>query len=97
MNDAVLVEVQGQNGAYYKAYVTDVFEEDEIQLKFDMDWQPESKFPVSRVRLPPPSPALPLEFTVGQEIEVQSVPYTVFNFHIVYHGTSIGLNNPAIQ
>jgi len=68
----VLVEVQGQNGAYYKAYVTDVFEEDEIQLKFDMDWQPESKFPVSRVRLPPPSPALPLEFTVGQEIEVFS-------------------------
>ena len=59
MNDAVLVEVQGQNGAYYKAYVTDVFEEDEIQLKFDLDWQPESKFPLARVRLPPPAPSLP--------------------------------------
>ena len=69
MNDKVLVEVQGQNGAYYKAYVTDIFDED-IQLQFEQDWQPESKFPFSRVRLPPPVPATPSEFTVGQEIEV---------------------------
>ena len=69
MNDKVLVEVQGQNGAYYKAYVTEVFD-DEIQLKFELDWQPESKFQLNRVRLPPPTPTVPLEFTVGQEIEV---------------------------
>lgn len=71
MNDKVLVEVQGQNGAYYKAYVTDIFDED-IQLEFELDWQPESKFAFSRVRLPPPAPSVPPEFTVGQEIEVFS-------------------------
>ena len=70
MNDKVLVEVQGQNGAYYKAYVTDIFDED-IQLEFELDWQPESKFAFSRVRLPPPAPSVPPEFTVGQEIEVR--------------------------
>jgi len=71
MKDRVLVEVQGQNGAYYKAYVTDVFEED-IQLRFEQDWQPESKFSFVRVRLPPPTPTVPAEFIVGQEIEVFS-------------------------
>lgn len=65
------MEVQGQNGAYYKAYVTDVFEED-IQLRFEQDWQPESKFSFVRVRLPPPTPTVPAEFIVGQEIEVFS-------------------------
>ena len=77
MSDKVLVEVQGQNGAYYKAYVTEVYDE-EVQLKFEHDWQPESKFPLSRVRLPPPSsPSLPSEFTCGQEIEVPSNLFTV--------------------
>ena len=42
MNDKLLVEVQGENGAYYKAFVTDVFAE-EIKLAFEHDWQPESR------------------------------------------------------
>ena len=51
---------------------------DQILLSFDRDWQPESKFPLSRVRLPPPAapsksgspPVLP--YSEGQEIEVYS-------------------------
>jgi len=70
MSDKLLVEVQGENGAYYKAYVTEVCPE-EIRLAFELDWQPESKFPLGRVRLPPPIPATPPEFHTGQEIEVR--------------------------
>jgi len=71
MNDKLLVEVQGENGAYYKAFVTDVSEE-EIQLSFEKNWQPESRFPFARVRLPPPSPTAPPQFEQEQEIEVFS-------------------------
>lgn len=71
MKESVLVEVQGQNGAYYKAYVTDVLT-DSIKLRFDRDWQPESTFPFARVRLPPPPPSVPTEYLVGEEIEVFS-------------------------
>ena len=42
MTDLLLVEVQGENGAYYKAFVTNLWEE-EIQLAFEHDWQPESR------------------------------------------------------
>ncbi|XP_013786530.1 fragile X mental retardation syndrome-related protein 1-like isoform X2 [Limulus polyphemus] len=67
------VEVCGENGAYYKAYVTNIHD-DEVTVAFENDWQPESKFPFRRVRLPP----IPLkegeklELTEGQEIEVYS-------------------------
>ena len=46
-SDSLLVEVQGENSAYYKAYVKDIFE-GEILLRFEDDWQPESKFPFAR-------------------------------------------------
>ena len=72
MSEKLLVEVQGENGAYYKAYVTEVCPE-EIRLAFELDWQPESKFPFARVRLPPPAPPSPPEFHTGQEIEVGAV------------------------
>ena len=62
--------------AYYKAYVKDVFPEStEVLLRFERDWQPESRFPVARVRLPPPSPAsgsAAEAFKEGDEIEVFS-------------------------
>ena len=74
MNDKLLVEVQGENGAYYKAFVTDVSEE-EIQLSFEKNWQPESRFPFARVRLPPPSPTAPPQFEQEQEIEVSGQPF----------------------
>ena len=66
----LLVEVQGENGAYYKAFVTDIFDE-EIQLAFEKNWQPESKFPFSRVRLPPSTSGTP-QYEQEQEVEVFS-------------------------
>ena len=71
MDESLLVEVQGENGAYYKAHVTDVFDT-EVMLSFEMDWQPESRFAFPRVRLPPPPPSAPAEFVDRQEIEVYS-------------------------
>lgn len=64
----LLVEVQGENGAYYKAFVTDIHE-DEIQLAFEKNWQPESRFPFSRVRLPP-NPIGSPQYDQEQEVEV---------------------------
>ncbi|XP_046431451.1 synaptic functional regulator FMR1 isoform X9 [Neodiprion fabricii] len=64
------VEVCGENGAYYKAFVTDVFDE-EVLVAFENDWQPESKFPFAQVRLPPKDGPKP-EFVEHQEIEVFS-------------------------
>ncbi|XP_033197228.1 synaptic functional regulator FMR1 isoform X1 [Bombus vosnesenskii] len=64
------VEVCGENGAYYKAFVTDVFE-DEVLVTFENDWQPESKFPFAQVRLPPTDVQKP-EFSENMEIEVFS-------------------------
>jgi len=78
--DSLLVEVQGENSAYYKAYVKDIFD-GEVLLRFEDDWQPESKFPFSRVRLPPPvlgsssqdgSSSNVNRFTESEEIEVFS-------------------------
>ncbi|CAK9808616.1 Fragile X messenger ribonucleoprotein 1 homolog [Anthophora quadrimaculata] len=64
------VEVCGENGAYYKAFVTDVFE-DEVLVTFENDWQPESKFPFAQVRLPPKDDPKS-EFSENMEIEVFS-------------------------
>ncbi|XP_043792031.1 synaptic functional regulator FMR1 isoform X2 [Apis laboriosa] len=64
------VEVCGENGVYYKAFVTDVFE-DEVLVTFENDWQPESKFPFAQVRLPPTDGQKP-EFSENMEIEVFS-------------------------
>lgn len=70
------VEVRGDNGAFYKAWIVDVHDEaePEVSLQFEKDWQPQSRFSVSRIRLPPPtclsngSDHPP--FTEGLEVEV---------------------------
>ena len=77
MNDRLLVEVQGENGAYYKASVTDVLD-DEIQLSFEKNWQDESRFPFSRVRLPPNPAGPPPVFEQDQEVEVNTTVLHIF-------------------
>nr|CAH7717186.1 unnamed protein product [Callosobruchus chinensis] len=64
------VEVCGENGALYKGYVIDVFEE-EVLVHFEDEWQPDSKFPFSQVKLPPKSEGT-IEFTENMEVEAYS-------------------------
>ncbi|XP_072396146.1 fragile X messenger ribonucleoprotein 1 homolog isoform X8 [Diabrotica undecimpunctata] len=64
------VEVCGENGALYKGYVIDVFD-DEVLIHFEDGWQPDSKFPFSQVKLPP-KPDPKVEFTENMEVEVYS-------------------------
>ncbi|XP_063906677.1 RNA-binding protein FXR1 isoform X4 [Zophobas morio] len=64
------VEVCGENGALYKGYIVDVFE-DSVLIHFEDEWQPDSKFPYSQVRLPP-KPDPKVEFTENMEVEVYS-------------------------
>ncbi|CAK1541234.1 unnamed protein product [Leptosia nina] len=63
------VEVYGENGAYYKAIVTDVLD-NEVLVAFENNWQPESKFPFSQVFLPPKDTNEHTEFVINQEVEV---------------------------
>ncbi|XP_050506279.1 fragile X messenger ribonucleoprotein 1 homolog isoform X7 [Diabrotica virgifera virgifera] len=64
------VEVCGENGALYKGFVIDVFD-DEVLIHFEDGWQPDSKFPFSQVKLPP-KPDPKVEFTENMEVEVYS-------------------------
>ncbi|KAL1465393.1 hypothetical protein WDU94_004971 [Cyamophila willieti] len=68
--DELEVEVCGENGAYYKAFVTDVFD-DEVSVVFENEWQPESKFQFAMVRLPPRE-VVNSGFVENQEVEVFS-------------------------
>ncbi|XP_055614895.1 fragile X messenger ribonucleoprotein 1 homolog isoform X2 [Toxorhynchites rutilus septentrionalis] len=67
--DELLVEVCGENGANYKGVVTNVFE-DGVMVAFENDWQEESKFLFSQVRLPPTETAT--TFCEHMEVEVYS-------------------------
>lgn len=76
VDDPLLVEVQGENSAYYRARVADIFE-NEILLRFEDDWQPASRFPFNRIRLPPvssgpQSPSDSSKFAESEEVEVFS-------------------------
>ncbi|XP_058064482.1 fragile X messenger ribonucleoprotein 1 homolog [Anopheles bellator] len=50
--DELAVEVCGDNCAYYKGIVKDVFD-DGVLVEFENEWQTESKFHFNQVRLPP--------------------------------------------
>ncbi|CAH1996892.1 unnamed protein product [Acanthoscelides obtectus] len=64
------VEVCGENGVLYKGYVIDVFE-DEVLVHFEDEWQPDSKFPFSQVKLPLKVEGN-VEFTENMEVEAYS-------------------------
>ena len=78
-----IVEVRGDNGAFYKAFIVDIddatnelsncldadstvnststtvsntVDASKITLAFENDWLPQQKFPINRIRLPPPTP-----------------------------------------
>ncbi|XP_055324792.1 fragile X messenger ribonucleoprotein 1 homolog isoform X2 [Sitodiplosis mosellana] len=68
--DDITVEVCGENGAWYKAVVTDLFD-DGIMVAFENE-QKESKFLFSQVRLPPDEPTVAPIFSEGMEVEVYS-------------------------
>lgn len=63
------VEVRHENGALYKAYVVDVFD-NEVLVHFEDGWQPDTKYPFSQVFLPPAKDDNPLELSLNMEVEV---------------------------
>ncbi len=73
VSDPLVVEVQGENSAYYMATVNAVYKEDsEIGLSFEDGWQPDSKFPFNRVRLATAGGDYSVNYAEGEEIEVYS-------------------------
>ncbi|GIY36506.1 synaptic functional regulator FMR1 [Caerostris extrusa] len=69
--DELAIEVCGENGAYYKAFMVDMHD-DGVSVAFENDWQPQTKFPFLRVRLPPQKEDEKKEFSENQEVEVLS-------------------------
>jgi len=75
--DDVAVEVKGENGAYYSAFVRDIQEDGHVVVSFENNVLPEQRLPFSRVRLPPKTGTTGIDgltFTENQEVEVYSTP-----------------------
>ncbi|CAL8119093.1 unnamed protein product [Orchesella dallaii] len=79
----VQVEVRGENGAYYQAFVREIFEDGHVLVSFennttteydDNSVLPEQRLPFARVRLPPKPNGTQGPFVEGQEVEVFSSP-----------------------
>eukprot|EP00117_Sycon_ciliatum_P034455 scpid49141/ scgid26292/ Fragile X mental retardation syndrome-related protein 1 len=74
MGDAVVgcleVEVQGLNGAFYRAFVLDLVEND-VVIGFEDNWLPNKRVPVSRIRLPDHSERQ-LSWERNEDVEVLS-------------------------
>ncbi|XP_068232626.1 RNA-binding protein FXR1 isoform X1 [Palaemon carinicauda] len=101
--DELYVEVLGPHGAYYKANVIDMVG-DEVTVRYEGEWCPETRVAMTGVRLPPP-PSPPLtEYPEGAEVEVYdqltTAPYRAYwkatvkmskgDFHVVeFTGVSL--------
>ncbi|CAG7818599.1 unnamed protein product [Allacma fusca] len=73
--DDVAVEVRGENGAYYQAFVRDIFDDGHVVVSFENNVLPEQRLPFSRVRLPPKTNGGSTgTFIENQEVEVFSSP-----------------------
>lgn len=85
-----VVEVRGDNGAYYKAFIIDIHENvnvnvanndgdtnegasqgPEVTIAFENDWQPQSRFPINRIRLPPPANFMPGTLNAKDNTDLQ--------------------------
>lgn len=101
--DELGVEVLGPHGAYYKASVVDVVEE-EVVVRYEGDWCAESRVAMTATRLSPPAGPPPVEYPEGAEVEVfdklMGAPYSAYwkatikmskgDFHVVeFIGVSI--------
>lgn len=75
-----MVEVRGDNGVFYKAWVVDVHDDitgspssvpgqTELTVAFEKDWQPQQRFPVHRIRLPPVLPHTATSSTNGDGVD----------------------------
>ncbi|XP_014662005.1 PREDICTED: fragile X mental retardation syndrome-related protein 1-like isoform X2 [Priapulus caudatus] len=69
--DALEVEVCGENGAYYKAFVRRLHEDD-VTVTFENSWQMDIRLPFSSVRLPPDPDTQLFEPQEGEDVEVMS-------------------------
>ncbi|XP_048247310.1 fragile X mental retardation syndrome-related protein 1-like isoform X1 [Haliotis rufescens] len=63
------VEVCGPSGAYYKATVKNIHE-DEVTVEFENNWTPERTVKFTQVRLPPRDGGVKKEFRDGDRVEV---------------------------
>eukprot|EP00057_Strongylocentrotus_purpuratus_P030410 XP_781604.4 PREDICTED: fragile X mental retardation syndrome-related protein 1 [Strongylocentrotus purpuratus] len=71
MEDFVGVEVRDANGAFYKAVLKNILD-DEASIAFENNWTAERRVPINVVRLPPEASREVLELKADDEIEVYS-------------------------
>ncbi|XP_076058106.1 synaptic functional regulator FMR1 isoform X2 [Oratosquilla oratoria] len=67
--DDLCVEVLGPNGAYYKASILDIGTDD-VLVRYEGEWTPETRVPMTGVRVPPQPPPQSQEYPEGAEVEV---------------------------
>ncbi|XP_070173182.1 RNA-binding protein FXR1-like isoform X3 [Littorina saxatilis] len=65
------VEVCGNNGAYYKAFLKSIGAT-EASVEFENNWQPEKHVPLTSVRLPPKDSTAKPDFRENEKVEVLS-------------------------
>lgn len=66
----LVVEVCGANGAFYQAQVKNVYDDDEVLVTFENNWQPDQKVKFGNVRLPPSDQSKKTDFKEGEIVEV---------------------------